>query len=207
MTIVSDHHFVSDGVAAVVVGGEYACVCGERGTHGHIERHVAEFEYADLESQHDQFAVWVDGEPEESARVFLEACAADAAISRARLDYKNRGDCDRGFPVAYRARNKLTGELFMVEVDFVMRPHFTTVVDAIPMPPAVHVLWGDRAVCEDPRLRGEPGGWSWPEGQTWITLHALAQGDGEAVPAGDRCHTCWKKAPGLVEGLRQIGAK
>jgi hypothetical protein len=150
-----------------------------------------------------EFAIWRDGEPEEEARVYSDRSAADAVTWRARHDYHQ--GYEGSWPVVYRARDKSTGEEFAVEIGMELRPHFSAVrVDVVPMPPAVHILWGDRAICENPQLRGEPGGWSWPEDQTWITLSDFA--DGDVAGDRDRCAACWKRAPGLVVGLRQIGA-
>jgi hypothetical protein len=166
-----------------------------------------------------KFAVWVDGETEERARVYAvgagiegDVCAADVAEQCARDDYHSY-NYEGSWPVVYRARNVVTGELFMVEVAVEMRPHFVAVREAvIPMPPTVHVLWGDRVLCEDPQLRGATA--SWPDGQAWISLQDFADGGylaGDRLglrlerATRDRCAACWKKAPGLVEGLRQIG--
>lgn len=104
--------------------------------------------------------------------------------------------------VAYCARDGVTGRIWTVLVGVVAQPSFVALdVYEIPMPPATHVLWGGHVLCEDLRLRGVPR--DGPDGQRWISLKDVA--DGAAAP-DDRCETCWTKAPGLVDGIRQIGS-
>jgi hypothetical protein len=69
------------------------------------------------------------------------------------------------------------------------------------MPAATHALWGGRALCDDPLLRGVPR--DWPDGQRWISLRDVAEG---AAEPPDRCVACWALVPALVEELRQIGS-
>ena len=91
----------------------------------------------------------------------------------------------------------------MIDVGVVPQPSFVALLAReVPMPTAVHVLWGGNVLCEDRRLRDVPG--NWPKDQRWISLQDVA--NGVEAPA-DRCEACWTKAPDLVAGIRQIGAK
>jgi hypothetical protein len=125
--------------------------------------------------------------------------AADAAEAYADHVHDHRDGRESTWPLVFRVRcPDGTTRDFEVYRDFV--PEFS--VHEVPMSPATHVLWGGEAVCRDGRLRGVPG--DWPEGQRWISLQDVA--DGAAEPS-DRCERCWLAAPGLVAGLRQIGAR
>ena len=145
------------------------------------------------------FAVWRKDGSEADAQSYRAPTAKLAAERRARQDWIAG---EASWPVAYCARDGVTGNLWVVDVTIATQPSFVA-VDArmVPMPPATHALWGGHVLCEDLRLRGVPR--DWPDGQRWISLKDVADGT-EAPP--DRCETCWTKAPGLVEGLRQIGA-
>lgn len=147
------------------------------------------------------FAVWPQQDGTEAdARTYHAVTVRQAAEQCARVDY---GDHEASaWPITYRVRDKQTGQLWMVLVDVVPKPSFVAIeARAVPMPPATHVLWGGRVLCEDLRLRGVPH--DWPEGQRWISLKDFAD-EAEAPP--DRCEACWKKGRGLVTGLRLIGA-
>jgi hypothetical protein len=145
------------------------------------------------------FAVWPKARSDSNARTIRAPTAKQAAEQRAREDWLAGATT---WPTTYCARDGLTGNVWVVDVTIAMEPSFIA-FDArvVPMPPATHVLWGGRALCEDKRLRGVPR--DWPVGHRWISLKDVA--DGVAAPP-DRCAACWTKAPGLVEGLRQIGS-
>ena len=144
------------------------------------------------------FAVWSQDGDEADARTYYAPNARQAAEQRAHADCKD----DLAWPVTYSVCDKRSGQIWVVLVDVVPQPSFVAIeAREIPMMPATHVLWGGRVLCEDLRLRGVPR--DWPEDQRWISLKDIA--DGAEAPA-DRCETCWKRAPGLVTGLRLIGA-
>jgi hypothetical protein len=147
------------------------------------------------------FTVWRQGN-DADVREYNGSTAEEAARQRAHHDYKTVAFQD--WPITYCARNNVTGQIWTVLVDVEMQPAFVACeAHEVPMPPAVHVLWGGNLLCENRQLRtlGAPG--NWPKGQRWISLKDVADG-AEAPP--DRCEACWTKAPGLVAGLRQIGA-
>lgn len=151
-------------------------------------------------NQHTPFAVWPeDGGTEAAARTYFEASAQRAAERCASEDWIAG---ETRWPLMYRVRDDLTGTIWSVEITVAMRPSFVTMRShEVPMTPACHVLWGGHALCKDQRLRGVPG--AWPDGQRWISLKDVA--DGASEPA-DGCKKCWPAAPGLVAGIRQIGA-
>ena len=144
------------------------------------------------------FTVWPEAGSDADARTIPAPTAKQAAEKRAREDWLAGATT---WPISYCARDGLTGNVWVVDVTIAMEPSFVT-IDAreIPMSPATHVLWGGRVLCEDLRLRRVPR--DWPDGQRWISLKDVADGT-EAPP--DRCGACWTKAPGLVDGLLQIG--
>jgi hypothetical protein len=148
-----------------------------------------------------RFAVWPRSGSDADARLYRAVTAKQAAERRARDDYEEAAAED--WPTTYDVRDEVTGQVWSVLVGVVAQPSFVA-LDAheIQMPPAAHVLWAGRVLCEDKRLRGVPG--DWPEGQTWISLSDVA--DGAATPA-DRCAACWAKAPGLVVAIREIGGR
>jgi hypothetical protein len=145
------------------------------------------------------FLVWPIQGDEADGRSYTAATARQAAECRGRDDYD-------GYPTwqeSYRVRDGVTGQIWDVIVGVVQEPSFVAIAALkVPMLAAMHVLWGARVLCEDLRLRGVPR--DWPEGQRWTSLRDVA--DGAAAPL-DRCEACWAKAPGLVEGLLQIGKK
>ena len=144
------------------------------------------------------FAVWRQDGSDTAVRIVQAQSARQAAEQRAREDHQ---DPIWQSPTTYRVRDGATGQIWDVSVGVVQEPSFVA-LDAheIEMPPATHVLWGGRVLCEDLRLRLVPR--DWPEGQRWISLKDVA-GDVEQPP--DYCATCRSKASGLIEGLRQIG--
>ena len=147
----------------------------------------------------DGFDVWPMAD-EASVRTYIASSPEGAAKQRARDDYA----AEEGFARDgdYLVRDRLTDRVYRIAVDYYMRPEFVAGEPReVPMPPAVHVLWGGQAICDDKRVGGLPK--DWPDGQRWISLRDVA--DGAAAPA-DRCSACWDKAPGLVAGLRRIGA-
>lgn len=126
--------------------------------------------------------------------------AKDAAEAYADHVHSQRDGHECTWPLRFRVRGP-DGSVQDFDVDREFVPEFTA--HAAPMQQALHVLWGGKALCEHALLRGEPG--RWPEGQRWISLRDVA--DRADVPSDHaRCEVCWKRAPGLVEGLRQIGA-
>jgi len=144
------------------------------------------------------FTVWPDAGSVADARTILAPTAKQAAEQRAREDWLAGAT---SWPTSYRARDGLTGHVWVVDVAIAMEPSFVTIgAHEVAMEPATHVLWGGSVLCEDLRLRGVPR--DWPEGQCWASLKDVA--DGVAAPS-DRCEACWTKAPGIVDGLRQIG--
>lgn len=145
------------------------------------------------------FAVWPKDGSAADAWTIGAPTAKQAAEQRAREDGLAGVT---GWPIAYCARDNLTGNVWVVDVMIEMEPSFVAIdVREVPMSPATHVMWGGRVLCEDLRLRRVPR--DWPVGQRWISLKDVADG---AEDPPDRCETCWAKAPGLVDGLRQIGA-
>lgn len=145
------------------------------------------------------FGVWRNDGTEADARPYRASSPQRAAEQHAREDWLAGAT---SWPIAYCTRDGITGAIWAVEVTIAMRPSFITVeAHEVSMPAATHVLWGGHALCADLRLRGVPR--DWPAGQRWISLKDVADGI-EAPP--DRCETCWAKAPGLVDGIRQIGA-
>lgn len=152
----------------------------------------------DADDEAVPFMVWpMDSSETGSARLYSAATARQAAERRAKDDYGG----DPAWKERYLVRDGVTGQIWDVIVGVVQEPSFVAVTALrVPMRAATHVLWGGRVLCEDLRLRSVPR--DWPEGQRWISLKDVA--DGAAAPA-DRCFTCWNKAPGFVEDLRQIG--
>jgi hypothetical protein len=148
------------------------------------------------------FAVWPKDGSDTDARPHRAWSAEDAARQRAREDWDAGQVETTDWPITYCVRDGVTGTIWVIDVALAMQPSFVA-IDAreIAMPPAAHVLWGGRVLCEDLRLRGVPR--DWPNDQRWISLRDVA--DGVETPP-DRCAACWAKVPGLVEGLRQIGA-
>jgi hypothetical protein len=150
------------------------------------------------------FAVWPHDGTDADARPYRAATASQAAELRARDDYcaaVSEAD-DGAWPRGYCARDERTGHVWSVLVGVVAKPSFVALdVYEVDMPPATHVLWGGRALCEDLRLRGVPD--DWPADQRWISLRDVANG---AEAPADRCEACWPRAQGLVVALRQIGA-
>ena len=145
------------------------------------------------------FTVWLIDGTEADARSYTAAIARHAAECRARDDYQG----DPSWQASYRVRDGVTGQIWDVTVGVVQQPSFVAVAASkVPMIAATHVLWGGNVLCEDLRLRGVPR--DWPDGQRWASLKEVADGL-EAPP--DRCEACWTKAPGLVEGLLQIGKR
>lgn len=156
----------------------------------------------DLDSDENDvpFTVWRMGGLEADARAFRAATARQAAEQCAHAEYVEDPAWQHDHRVYY-VRDGATGRFWTVTVGLVHEPSFVAVgAREIPMPSATHVLWGGRVLCEDLRLRGVPR--DWPDGQRWISLKDVA--DGAAAPP-DHCEACWTKAPGLVEGIRQIG--
>jgi hypothetical protein len=146
------------------------------------------------------FTVWPEVGSDAEARTLLAPTADHAAEQRAREDWLAGA---KSWPTSYCVRDGLTGTVWVVAVTIMMEPSFVTIeAREIRMSPATHVLWGGHALCEDLRLRHVPR--DWPDGQRWISLKDVA--DGAARP-NDGCGTCWDKAPGLVEGLLQIGKR
>lgn len=152
--------------------------------------------------EHDDipFAVWPKDRSDTDARTFQALSAQQAAEQCAREDWLAGAT---SWPIAYCARDGLSGTIWIVDVTLASQPSFVAVdVREVLMAAATHVLWGGRVLCEDLRLRRVPR--DWPVGQLWVSLKEVA--DGEPAPP-DRCETCWTKAAGLVDGLRQIGKK
>lgn len=144
------------------------------------------------------FAVWPKDGSAADARTFQVPSAQQAAERRARVDWLAGAAT---WPITYCARDCGTGTIWVVVVALAMQPSFVA-TDAceVPMFPATHVMWGGRALCEDLRLRGVPR--DWPADQHWISLKDIV--DGAEIPP-NRCETCWARAPGIIEGLQQIG--
>lgn len=153
------------------------------------------------------FTVWRKDGSDADARTSLAPSARQAAEQHAREDWMTgaawrRAGSDTSWPITYCARDNVSGTLWVVDVTIAMEPSFIAIdASEVPMVSATHVLWGGRVLCEDLRLRRVPR--DWPDGQRWISLKDVADGT-EAPP--DRCEACWTKAPGLVDGIRQIGA-
>jgi hypothetical protein len=144
------------------------------------------------------FTVWPADGSEASARMYRALTPSVAAEQCAgSLQDPNTSE------VVYRVRNEHTGRLFEVRVGVVPRPSFVAFqANEILPPPRTHVLWGGNVLCKDKQLRGVPR--DWPADQRWISLQDVADG---AEDPPDRCEMCFTKAPDLVAGIRQIGAK
>lgn len=56
------HPFMSDGVYAIQIGLDFVCVCGFRGTHADVARHIAEVSPIELPSVAVERAVKAGGE-------------------------------------------------------------------------------------------------------------------------------------------------
>lgn len=126
--------------------------------------------------------------------------ASDAAEAYADHAHGQRDGYEGTWPLLFRVRNP-DGSFQDFEVDRALVPEFTA--SPVQTTPALHVLWSGRALCDHARLRRVPG--DWPQGHSWISLKDVA--DGATIPSEHpRCEACWKRAPGLIEGLRQIGA-
>lgn len=126
--------------------------------------------------------------------------ASDAAEAYADYAHDHRDGYECTWPLQFRVRGP-EGSVQDFDVDRESVPVFTA--HPARMPPALHVLWGGNVLCEHARLREVPG--CWPKGQNWISLQDVA--NGSTVPSEQpRCEECWKRAPGLITGLRQIGA-
>ena len=144
------------------------------------------------------YTVWPEDGSEEAARSFSASSVQQAAEQCARQAWIADAT---SWPAAYRVRDGVTGTIWTVNVSIVMEPSFVTLdASRVEMAPATHVMWGGHALCEDLRLRRVPR--DWPHGQRWMSLKAVA--DGEEAPP-DPCPACWTKAPGLVDGILQIG--
>lgn len=144
------------------------------------------------------FTVWPKDRSEADARTFHALSAHKAAEQHAREDWLAGATA---WPISYRARDGITGKLWVIDVTIATQPSFVAIdMQEVPMLPTTHVLWGGRVLCEDLRLSGVPR--DWPTDQIWISLKDVI--DGVDAPH-DRCETCWTKVSGLVEGLRQIG--
>lgn len=147
------------------------------------------------------FVVWRQEGPDLAVHVVEAPSAKQAAEQWAREEA--RQDPSWQAPVMYRVRDGVTGQIWDVIVGLVHEPSFVALdTREVKMRPATHVLWGGNVLCEDLRLRYVPR--EWPEGQRWISLKDVA--DGEPRPT-DGCVKCWDKAPVLVEGLMQIGKR
>lgn len=145
------------------------------------------------------FKVWSKDGSDVEARTVLAPTAKQAAEQIAREDWLAGATT---WPTAYCVRDGLRGTRWDISVTLAMEPTFVVDdIQEIPMASSTHVLWGGRVLCEDLRLRHVPR--DWPDGQRWISLKDVADGT-EAPP--DPCETCWTKAPGLVDGIRQIGS-
>lgn len=145
------------------------------------------------------FAVWRQEGPDLAVHVVAAPSARQAVEKWAREEYQH--DPSWSAPATYRVRDGSTGQIWDITVGIVQEPSFVALdTREIEMRPATHVLWGGKVLCEDLRLRHVPR--DWPVKQRWISLKDIA--DGAARP-DDGCDACWTKAPGLVEGLLQIG--
>ncbi len=157
--------------------------------------------WPDLDDDTIPFRVWRKTEAEAAAQSFHALSAKEAAEKRARQDW-TAGEAS--WPVAYCVQDGVNGTIWAIDVAIATQPTFVAIDKReIEMPPAMHVMWGARVLCEDLRLHGVPR--DWPAGQRWISLRDVA--DGAVVPPEEQCAACWTKAPGLVDGLRQIGKK
>jgi hypothetical protein len=145
------------------------------------------------------FMVWPLDGSEADARQYKALSARDAAEKCAKDDYADQEE----WSIAYHVRDEWTGNHWEIRVGMIAKPSFVTLeARTIQMDAATHVLWGGKVLCADLRLRGVPR--EWPTGQRWISLADVA--DGAAAPL-DRCTTCWGKAPGLIDQIRQISVR
>ena len=144
------------------------------------------------------FAIWPKDGSDADARIFHALSPHGAAEQCAREDWLAGATI---WPIAYCARNGITGKLWVVDVTLASQPSFiATDAREVPMAAVTHVMWGCHVLCEDLRLRRVPR--DWPVGQRWISLKDVANGI-KAPP--DPCVVCWDKVPEAVDGLRQIG--
>lgn len=146
------------------------------------------------------YRVWLTDEREEDARSVTAECVRDAAIGVAESDYQE----GMTFPQVYQVKNMLTDEVKTADVHMRMEPMFRVIaIETVPMPPAVHALWGGNALCEDGRLRCVPA--EWPDDQKWLGLPDL-RADAKMIEQ-ITCALCKKKAPLIISGLEEIGAR
>jgi hypothetical protein len=135
-----------------------------------------------------QFTVWREIGDDVDARSYTAVTHEQAAELRA-LDDHWTSHQKIHWPIAYRVRNDVTGDIWIVTVDLVPQPSFkATQAKALAMEPATHVLWHGRTLCDDRRLRGVPR--DWPQGQRWLSLDDAINQIGDPP---DRCKECWIK--------------
>jgi len=128
-------------------------------------------------------------------RTVVAANVMQAAKEAARLDDAER----RPWPARYEIREAATGRAYCAAVARVSQPQYEVLeLDALPMDPAVHVLWGGAALCEDQRLAGVR---DWPAGQRWVSLSEVAKG--AALPTCARCRT---RADEVIASIRDISS-
>lgn len=149
------------------------------------------------------YMVWRDDEDEaECARKYEAYDVHDAAQDAAAWDHSNRDGWEWSWPIVYKVRDVATDQLWAIEVDRETVPEFHAGREApYPMPPAVHVLYSQRTMCEDIRLRSVPG--SWPEGQTWISIDDAATKPEQLEKV--TCAGCAKRTKWHIEARAAIG--
>lgn len=167
------------------------------------------------------FTVWRDGDA--SARSVHRAITAkQAAEQRARVDNEANLDDDAAppldWPLTYLAQDHVSGQIWRVTVDAVMRPVFISLhASEIPMQPATHVVWGEKVLCEDLRL-SQPDREAiragkadadkrkllpsdqFPSGQRFVSLADVR--DGAVVE--DPCEACWANASERVAAILKM---
>jgi hypothetical protein len=146
------------------------------------------------------FTVWPKTGATVDGHVFRALSAKQAAERKARADWvDNKGS----WPITYRVRDGMNGNVWEVDVAIAPSPSFIAYsARVVDLPAATHVLWHGVTLCGDLRLRGVPG--NWPAGHRWISLKEVAEGT-TAPP--DRCEACWTRTwtPGFIEELKQLG--
>lgn len=137
--------------------------------------------------------VWRHGAPE---RVIFQAGGhgEEHRVRRAAETAALEEDALVSWPIDYRVLGA-DGRLWSVRVDRVTQPSYVAVAAAeLPLPPATHVLWHGKVVCDDVRLNHVAPS-RWPKGHRWMSLAEFVEGK---MP-DDRCEACWKRAPVIAE--------
>lgn len=151
-------------------------------------------------AQEPMYRVWRPDVCDEEDGIDLGAL--DVA-SAARIYAERKTDFETTFPIVVHVRNSITNEVLVVGIDREMVPEY---IASKPLPvemkPAVHALWGGRALCMDIRLDKPPG--QWPDGQFWVDVKAWDDKP-PTQKAPPKCAACDKRVAGVRKALASIG--